>query len=210
MTDLLAATSLAALLAATRRAAQGIPFLGFRVFPRAIRVSPARWARFRSRHGATLRALRNGRIDEATAAASLGAQIAHLEAFDTLAIRRNYISRLGEGSGQRWREPGEPRWLLGQRRVQDAGGEPRKERPQQPQEQPWLSSLQFGVPREILLPGRGADGAGPRIRALSPDADQTAVLCAGARADDEARWPGGGPWVAAGPLWSRSATASPR
>ena len=72
----------------------GVPFLGFRIWPRQIRLDAARARRFRRRFRALEAAAAEGRIDEeaqARSAASLAGWAAQAE---TLAFRRSFFERL--------------------------------------------------------------------------------------------------------------------
>jgi hypothetical protein len=184
----------------------GVPFLGFRVFPRLIRPNSERWRRFRRRHEAIELALVEGRMDQAEAACSLASQFAHLAAFDTHRARRNQIARqAGDGGRGRWRlEPGDPGRLLEERPAQRARGEPQQERPGEPQRQRRLSSreLNTGAAADAVVLASGSDGRGSWTPPLRPGVDQTPVPCpAPSGGGTEAPPAGGGAsGVAAGPL----------
>ncbi len=188
----------------------GVPFLGFRVFPRLIRPRAERWRRFRRRHECIELALAVGRIDESEAGRSLASQFAHLATFDTYRARRNQIARLaGDGGRGRWRlEPGHPRRLLEERTPQRAGREPQQERPGQPQRQRRSSSreLNTGTVASAAVLSSGSDGRGSWTPPLRPGVDQTPVPCpAPSGGWTEAPPSGGGAFgVAAGHLpWPR-------
>lgn len=78
----------ATLLAPVR---EGIPFLGFRVFPGLIRVRAENWRRFRIRLRRRLRELAAGEIAEARFLASLQSQFGHLEQGNTRTLRARLL-----------------------------------------------------------------------------------------------------------------------
>jgi len=71
----------------------GVSFLGFRVWPRQIRLDSARVRRFRRHLRRIDAALAAGRIDEQTAAASAGARVAWASQANSLGLRRSYYAR---------------------------------------------------------------------------------------------------------------------
>ena len=72
--------------------AQGIPFLGFRVFPRLIRLDGRKWSRFRctvrQREAQYLR----GEIDEEELARRVSAMIGHVQHANTRNARRAFFA----------------------------------------------------------------------------------------------------------------------
>lgn len=78
---------------------KGVPFLGFRVFPRLIRISQAAWRRLRRGLRRTQRLLEAGRIDDGEAAASAASRCAHLRHFATHRLRQSTFSQGPPGSG---------------------------------------------------------------------------------------------------------------
>ena len=67
---------------------QGIPFLGFRVYPGVLRLSRPALTRVRRSIAQRERACAEGRISEAERAQSVGSLLAHMAHADTLALRR--------------------------------------------------------------------------------------------------------------------------
>ena len=188
----------------------GIAFLGFDVFPGLIRLSPARWRRFRRQHRAREAALEMGILDEEEAAASAASQYAHLAAFDTYRVRRNLLAREREkGRGRHTRQAGHPRRLVQEHTRQRAGGEPEQGEPVEPERQPWLSYCELNHTAGPAGPA-GPVAAGSWAGGLRPGVDQTLVPClvagrsaAPARDVTEAPpAPGGVFGVAGGPLIS--------
>ena len=84
-------------LAARRlaRTADGVPALGFRVWPRRIRLDGARRRRLLRRLRAMESALRRGGLAERDAARSAAASIAWAEQADTLGLRRSFVRSAG-------------------------------------------------------------------------------------------------------------------
>jgi len=76
--------------------AEGIPFLGFRVFPGTIRLDRSSKRRYVRKTLGVLRALDAGRIDDEAAAASLSALTGFVETADTHRFRQNLLRRLDE------------------------------------------------------------------------------------------------------------------
>ncbi|NCG22385.1 MAG: RNA-dependent DNA polymerase [Rhodobacterales bacterium] len=74
------------------RTRTGVPFLGFMVFPKVIRVRQCTWRRFRMRYRQIGADLKRGRVDEDEAAACMSSLFAHLQAFDTWRLRRSFLS----------------------------------------------------------------------------------------------------------------------
>lgn len=68
---------------------QGVPFLGFRVFPGLIRLGGAKWARFRRGVRRLEAAYQRGDLDEDALAAHTISRIGHVVHADTLAARRS-------------------------------------------------------------------------------------------------------------------------
>lgn len=69
----------------------GVPYLGFRVWPRLIRLDAVRIRRLRRRLAMLARRMRNGELDEAGAQRSAGAVIAWASHADTLHLRRKIV-----------------------------------------------------------------------------------------------------------------------
>ncbi len=71
---------------------QGIPFLGFRIFPGLIRLEGKKWARFRRRVRALEARYDCAMIDEATLACSVASMIGHVIHADSLTARRAFFA----------------------------------------------------------------------------------------------------------------------
>ncbi|MBF0143041.1 MAG: group II intron reverse transcriptase domain-containing protein [Magnetococcales bacterium] len=71
---------------------EGIPFLGFRVFPGTIRLQRKGLARFRRKSRAKELAFAGGEIDEALLSRSVGSMIGHMVHADTRALRRQWVA----------------------------------------------------------------------------------------------------------------------
>lgn len=195
----------------------GIPFLGFRVFPGQIRVSPERWRRFRRSQQALEAAYEREELDEEELARALSSLYAHLQAFDTHQVRRGYLRRLATagGKGRTSCEPGAPGRLLEERPAQRTGRQPQQERPVQAQRQRRLSCCELNASAAGALHDlvAGPVGAGSRTGPLCPGIDQTPVprsgpagiLIPALQPGTEPHQPGGGALrVAAGPLFPES------
>jgi RNA-directed DNA polymerase len=71
---------------------QGIPFLGFRIFPGLVKLSGKKWARFRNKVRGREMDYLAGKINEDVLAGSVSAMIGHLLHADTLAARRKFFA----------------------------------------------------------------------------------------------------------------------
>jgi len=71
--------------------AQGVPFLGFRIYPRTIRMQREKWVRFRKRIRQLERSYLEGAIEEDRLAASVGAMVGHIQHADSLVARRKFF-----------------------------------------------------------------------------------------------------------------------
>jgi retron-type reverse transcriptase len=71
---------------------EGLAFLGFRLFPGAIRLQARGLTRFRCRVRARERAYLAGEIDDRLLSASVNSMIAHMAHADTLSVRRQLFS----------------------------------------------------------------------------------------------------------------------
>lgn len=69
---------------------EGIPFLGFRIFPATMRLPQKGLARFRRKLRAAELACQQGKIDEEALSRSVGSMIGHMKHADTLALRRQH------------------------------------------------------------------------------------------------------------------------
>ncbi len=70
---------------------QGMPFLGFRIFPGLIRLGGTKWAQFRRGVRRLEAAYQQGDLDEAALAARVACRVGHVVHADTLAARRNFF-----------------------------------------------------------------------------------------------------------------------
>ena len=68
---------------------QGIPFLGFRIFPGTIRVQRSGWTRFKRKVRDRERAYFAGEIDERTFTQSVQSLLGHMQHANTYRLRRN-------------------------------------------------------------------------------------------------------------------------
>ena len=71
---------------------QGIPFLGFRIFPGLIRLEGKKWARFRRQVRVLEAQCACAMIDETTLARSVASMIGHVIHADSLAARRAFFA----------------------------------------------------------------------------------------------------------------------
>jgi hypothetical protein len=72
---------------------QGIPFLGFRVFPGLIKLDARKWTRFKRKVRELEDEYLKGRIDEDELARSISSMVGHIQHADTLAARRKFFER---------------------------------------------------------------------------------------------------------------------
>ena len=86
----------ATLLAPVR---QGIPFLGFQVFPGVVRLRPATLRRFVHKIRARIADLEAGDLEEDEAIRSLCSLVGHTMHADTLLLRRRIFARMSAGRG---------------------------------------------------------------------------------------------------------------
>ncbi|MBF0421249.1 MAG: group II intron reverse transcriptase domain-containing protein [Magnetococcales bacterium] len=70
----------------------GIPFLGFRIFPSTIRIPQKGLARFRRKLHAKESEFHQGKIDETLLSRSVGSMIGHMAHADTLAVRQQMFT----------------------------------------------------------------------------------------------------------------------
>jgi RNA-directed DNA polymerase len=75
---------------------EGLPFLGFRIWGRLIRLDPRTARRFRSKLRGTHHGLAAGTIHEEDAIRSGGSLIGHVAFANTLQFRRSFFARLGD------------------------------------------------------------------------------------------------------------------
>lgn len=167
----------------------GVGFLGCRVYPGVVRVDRRRLWRFRRRFEAVERALARGRIDEEEAARRATSSFAHLQAMDTLRLRRRILARHGgqvRGGAPHGLQPGQPWRLLEERPQERAGRLPQQEAPVQRQRRPGLSPREHGA--------NPPDGLRSRTQVQCMSADPSPVLRPGTPGPEaEAKGPGGGP-----------------
>jgi hypothetical protein len=189
--------------------AEGVSFLGFRVFPHLIRVGSDGWRRFRRRHESIEAAVTDGRLTDVDAGQSLQSQFAHIATFGTYLARRHHLEALDErkGRSRTWPEPGPPWRLVEERPAERAGCQPQQERAVRPERQRRVSrgELKPGVCEESRVSRTGLVGTTSRSGSLCPGLDQTPALRLGAApsmgsAQAESPTPGGGLRVAAGLL----------
>lgn len=192
----------------------GIPFLGFVVFPALIQPSRAVWRRFWRSHWSIEQQLAEAIIDEAAAARSAGSRFAHVAAFATYRARRR---GLGLPAGKRgrdpnWLQPRDSRRLLEAQPAQCTGCEPRQERAVEAQRQCRLSPCELNTAAGVLIPAaEGPEASCSRMRCQrqgvdqipSPGTPEEAVVLgksSGLIRGAKAERPGGGACVAAGSL----------
>ncbi len=72
---------------------EGIPFLGFRVFPGTIRLQSRRWRRTRRKIRSRERAVRDDRWSAAGLARSVQSSVAHVMHADTCVLRRRFFEQ---------------------------------------------------------------------------------------------------------------------
>lgn len=70
---------------------QGIPFLGFRIFPHLIRIKKENWVRFFRNYDRKKREYLSGNIDEETFVRSVASVIGHLYHADSFRMRQKYF-----------------------------------------------------------------------------------------------------------------------
>ena len=78
---------------------QGISFLGFRIFPRLIRLQRSGWARFKRSVRAREQAYMKGDIDEKALVQSVQSLLGHVQHADTLRLRQRFFNAAQEGRG---------------------------------------------------------------------------------------------------------------
>ena len=150
----------------------GVPFLGWRIYPSLLRPRPASWRRARKQLRWIDKQLDEGHMTEDEAAVIAQSICAHLATGDTHRLRREFLRR--SGTRQSRLQPGQPRGLLEQQARQPSDGQPQQEQPRQRQEQPWASAFQHGA----LVRGTPSrpDGDGLRTGTLCNSTDQAGVL----------------------------------
>lgn len=73
---------------------EGIPFLGFRVFPHLIRLQRPNLVRFRKKLKKKQRLYREGLITEQEVAQSVGSMIAHIKHANSTMMRRSVLKKM--------------------------------------------------------------------------------------------------------------------
>ena len=73
---------------------EGVPFLGFRVFPNLIRLQRPNLVRFRKNMRKKQRLYKNGLISESEMAQSVGSMIAHITHANSTMLRRSVLKRM--------------------------------------------------------------------------------------------------------------------
>lgn len=129
--------------------AQGLPFLGWRVYRGLLRLRPENLRRTRARVRQRERQHARGLLDEERLAGCVRSVVAHLRAGNTSALRRSWFAAAGQreaGASPRLCEPRQPRRQLRQRRPQRAVREPQQERADGPQQRPRRPSRQGVTP----------------------------------------------------------------
>lgn len=74
-------------------ASQGIPFLGFRIFPGVVKLAPRKWTRFKRYVRRREAQYRAGVLDEDGLARSVASMLGHTLHADTLAARRQFFTK---------------------------------------------------------------------------------------------------------------------
>lgn len=181
----------------------GVPFLGWRVFPDAIRPRSVSWRRWRARAVQIQRALDEDELSQSDAATRCQSVFAPWLHFDTLSRRLALVRALDGANAPEGLRPSrvqarESRRLLEQHRAEPARCEPQQEQPRQPQPQPWLPPRQHPPLSDALR---------PRVQGLCAGGVPAELLCPGESGTESPR-PGRGGFlrvpVAAGPISRRS------
>ncbi len=74
---------------------QGLPFLGFRIFPGVIRIARRGWRRFRRKVSAVDDRLKNGTLDDETWHRCMASLVGHLRQAPTRNLRAPFFQRPG-------------------------------------------------------------------------------------------------------------------
>jgi len=147
------------------RCDQGVPFLGFVIYPGRIRLNEQGRRRLRLRWHRLEREQRLGRISESALQERSESLFAHARTGDDAAWRRAVVrfSRIRDVQGP---EPRDARGLLEQRRGQVPLGVSQQEEARQPEQQHWLPGLSGpqhgGNPPDNARSGAYGDGPGPK------------------------------------------------
>jgi hypothetical protein len=126
----------------------GVPFLGFRVWPRLVRLDAPRARRFRRRMRCLEQRHEAGALDEAAWARSAAGLCGWAEHADTVAFRVSFLAgrparKDQPGQGEIGLEPGQTWRQLEQQRAERACGQSQQHRAVEPQQQPRSSPLQL-------------------------------------------------------------------
>ena len=70
---------------------QGLPFLGFRIFPGVVRIDRRGWRRFRRKAMATDRKLSSGAVDHDAWQRSMASLVGHMQQADTRNLRASFF-----------------------------------------------------------------------------------------------------------------------
>jgi retron-type reverse transcriptase len=71
---------------------EGIPFLGFRIFPGLLRLDGRKWARFRCRVKALEEQYRRGLLSEESLSRSIASMIGHVQHADSVSVRKKFFA----------------------------------------------------------------------------------------------------------------------
>lgn len=117
----------------------GVPLLGWRIYPALLRLRPDRLRHFRAAEHAIAAALDRGELTQERAAATQTSRWAHITWASTFRLRGPFVrSQIGSGVGAGRSRPQArlSRRLLLERGPQRAGGEPQQELARQRERQP--------------------------------------------------------------------------
>ena len=155
----------------------GVPWLGWRVYPRLLRLRPERLRAFRREDRRVAKALAAGTLTEEEAAASQTSRYAHLQVvgsrpFHKISLVR-VLGRPGVGAGRSRSQAREPRRLLQELGAERPGGEPQQELAAERRRQPGVSRGEHNTPARWF--GLGPDELGLRIQPPCQGVDQARV-----------------------------------
>jgi RNA-directed DNA polymerase len=161
----------------------GVPFLGWRIYPRLLRPRPATWKRARRRHRWLEAQLSAGTISEDEAAIIARSLFAHLQFGDTHRLRCSHLHRMGTRLSRL--QPGQPGRLLEQQAGQRPVCQSQQEHAVQVEQQPRPPARQHGAD--------SSGGGGLRTLVQHNSTDPTGVQRQpGLHRLAEATLPGGG------------------
>ena len=172
----------------TMPVSDGVPFLGWRVFPHTIRPRSVSWRRWRARAVAIQDGLDSGALSEGDAAARAQSVFAPWLHFDTLPRRLALVRALDRANAPEGLRPSrvqtrESRRLLEQHRAEPARCEPQQEQPRQPQHQHRLPPRQHPPSPDVLR---------PRVQGLCAGGVPAELLCPGSSGTESHRSGRGG------------------